>query len=106
MTRSRFMQWHITVGVPGIGRTACPATKDKRMKFCIPCLVFFGLSATAVHAEAPLAKLQVDPPQINLATAKDRQLLAVQAAYADGITRDVAAQASYVIANPALVRRD
>lgn len=68
-------------------------------------LIMLGMSSFA-FAEAPLAKLTVDPPQINLTTAKDRQLVAIQAAYADGITRDVAAQASYVVANPALVRRD
>lgn len=73
---------------------------------CFIASVFLVNGLGEAFAEAPLAKLQVDPPQINLATAKDRQLLAVQAAYADGITRDVAAQASYVIANPALVRRD
>lgn len=61
---------------------------------------------SSIFAEAPLVKLTVDPPTVNLATAQDRQLLSVQASYGDGITRDVAAQASFVIANPALVRRD
>jgi len=65
-----------------------------------------AFSQSLVFAEAPLVKLQVDPPQINLSTAQDRQLLSVQAAFADGITRDVGAQASFVVANPALLRRD
>ena len=68
--------------------------------------VFAVMAPHLAFAEAPLAKLTVDPPQVNLTTAKDRLLLAVQATYADGITRDVAAQATYVLANPALVRRD
>ncbi len=76
------------------------------MKLTISCFVVFGLTVTVLLAEAPLAKLQVDPPQVNLTTAKDRQLLAVQATYADGLTRDVAAQASYLLTNPALIRRD
>lgn len=74
-------------------------------RFAVAGLILLALSRLT-FADAPLAKLQVDPPQVNLTTAKDRQLLAIQATYADGITRDVAAQASYVFANPALVRRD
>lgn len=73
--------------------------------------VYFALcivaaAVTTARADAPLQKLTVDPPQVNLTTAQDRQLLVVQAAYADGVTRDVAAHASYVLANPALVRRE
>lgn len=74
-----------------------------RVTICSLALLTSGLVA---WGEAPLQKLQVDPPQVNLTTAKDRQLLAVQAVYADGITRDVATQATYVLTNPALVRRD
>ena len=74
-----------------------------RVLFCITATLAIAQTA---FAEAPLQKLQVAPAEVNLTTAKDRQLLAVQAVYADGITRDVAAQASYVLTNPALVRRD
>ena len=72
-------------------------------------LVLFLLSVftiSTVFAEAPLAKLQVDPPQVNLTTSKDRQLIVVQALYEDGITMDVAADATYELANPALARLD
>lgn len=63
-------------------------------------------AGSIAFADAPLQKLQVDPPQINLTTAKDRQSLVVQATYADGITRDVASQATYTLGNPAVVRQD
>jgi hypothetical protein len=76
-----------------------------RTQILIVISVTLVLSSFA-RADAPLQKLTVDPPQVNLTTAQDRQLLVVQAAYADGVTRDVAAQASYVLANPALVRRE
>ena len=56
--------------------------------------------------DSRLAKLEVFPPDVNLTTARDRQSLVVQATYADGITRDVTAEATLTLANPALVRRD
>ena len=63
------------------------------------------LSASAV-AESPLVQLNVYPPDIQLTTAKDRQLVVVQAVQADGITRDVAREATYSLANSALCRRE
>ena len=39
-------------------------------------------------------RLEVFPPEVNLTTARDRQSLVVQATYADGITRDVTAEAT------------
>jgi hypothetical protein len=41
-----------------------------------------------------------------MSSAQDRQLVVVQAVYSDGITRDVAKDATLTLANPALVRRD
>jgi hypothetical protein len=67
-------------------------------------LTLFATSAT--FADAALSKIEVSPPQINLSTAQDRQSFVVQATYADGITRDVTAQASFAPANAALLRRD
>ena len=49
--------------------------------------------------------LAVYPPDVNLETARDRQSLAIQVTYPDGVTRDVTAQAEMTIANPALVAR-
>ncbi|MDP1797822.1 MAG: DUF1549 and DUF1553 domain-containing protein [Planctomycetaceae bacterium] len=62
-----------------------------------------GLSAASA---ADLQKLVVFPADVNLTTAQDRQLLAIQAVYSDGITRDVGKEAAITVANPALVRRD
>ena len=56
--------------------------------------------------EAAVESLRVFPPQVTLLTAKDRQLVVVQAVYTDGLTRDVTSQAQWTLANPALVRRD
>lgn len=58
-------------------------------------------------ADAPaLSKLEAFPPEISLTSARDRQLITIQATFADGITRDVTKEATVTPANPALVRRD
>ena len=54
----------------------------------------------------PVAELRVFPADINLLTAKDRQLLVVQAVYASGLTQDVTSQATMTLANPALCRTE
>lgn len=60
-----------------------------------------------VSAQEPAVKeLRVFPPQLTLLTAKDRQLLVVQAVYSDGLMRDVTSRATLTFANPALVRRE
>ncbi len=64
---------------------------------------FGGLS---VASAADLQKVVVFPADVNLTTAQDRQLLAIQAVYSDGITRDVGKEAAITVGNPALVRRD
>ncbi len=52
--------------------------------------------AAPVYAKAPeLADVKVYPADVNLTTMRDRQSLVVQATYADGLTRDVTAQATY-----------
>ena len=62
--------------------------------------------ASASVGAADLAELRVSPPDVNLATALDRQGIVVQAVFTDGLTRDVTDQATWTLANPALVRRD
>lgn len=54
----------------------------------------------------PVTEVRVFPADINLLTAKDRQLMVVQAVYANGLTQDVTAQATMTLANPALCRRE
>jgi Protein of unknown function (DUF1549)/Protein of unknown function (DUF1553) len=69
-------------------------------------LLALGVTTPSIAGEAALSKLEVFPGDVHLSTARDRQSLVVQATYADGITRDVTAQATFTPANPALVRRE
>ncbi len=70
-------------------------------------LLLVALATIAVEARAAeLVELRVSPPQISLTGAQDRQAVLVQAVYSDGITRDVAAKATFTLGNPALVRQD
>src|SRR5262249_46883597 len=63
--------------------------------------------ADVAFADAPaLTNLQVFPPDIRLQTNRDRQSFVVQATYADGITRDVTAEAKAALANPSLAKLD
>jgi Protein of unknown function (DUF1549)/Protein of unknown function (DUF1553) len=55
---------------------------------------------------AVLANLQVFPPDVALATSRGRQVFVVQATFADGLTRDVTAEAKAALANPALAKLD
>jgi hypothetical protein len=64
------------------------------------------LASPAAAQESPVASLNVFPADVNLTTAKDRQLLVVQAVYANGLTQDVSAEAVLTLVNPALVRRE
>jgi hypothetical protein len=57
-------------------------------------------------AAPPPASVQVFPADINLLTGRGRQSMVVQATYADGITRDVTAQAKFTFAKAALVKFD
>src|SRR5262249_20849939 len=59
------------------------------------------------QADAPaLTSLEVFPPNINLFTARARQSCVVKATYADGITRDVTADAKFAFASPNMARLD
>jgi len=70
-------------------------------------IFMFGAVVGSARADAPApARIEVYPPDINLATARDRQLVVVQAIYADGITRDVTSEAVITPADPKLLRRD
>jgi hypothetical protein len=58
-----------------------------------------------VTASAPLQALAVYPPDVQLATSRSRQAFVVQATFADGITRDVTADARVTFSKPDLVQR-
>jgi len=55
-------------------------------------------------AQVPLTDLRVFPPEVNLATSRATANVVVQATFADGLTRDVTAQAKLTLANPALAK--
>ncbi len=61
--------------------------------------------SAAAQAQPTLEKLLVYPETVNLTTAGDRQLVVVQAVYSDGITRDVAKDATMTLSNGAVVRQ-
>ena len=76
------------------------------MRFIATILFIAGFAGLS-PAEAPvLTTLQVFPPDINLQSNRGRQSFVVQAAYADGITRDVTAEAKTTLSNPALAKLD
>src|SRR5262245_3231507 len=64
------------------------------------------LLATAPAPTPALTALEVSPPDVSLFTNRARQVFVVQATFADGITRDVTADAKATLANPALVKLD
>jgi hypothetical protein len=64
------------------------------------------LGRTAFADPAALTRLEAFPPDLSLSNARDRQMLVVQATYADGITRDITAEATITAADPKLLRRD
>jgi hypothetical protein len=62
--------------------------------------------ARADANSAQLDKLEVFPPDINLATSRDCQSIVVQATFTDGITRDVTTEAAITPADAKLMRRE
>jgi hypothetical protein len=67
-------------------------------------IAFLTVAGSAL-AQAP-AEVQVFPPDINLFTSRGRQTFVVQAVQADGITRDVTAQAKVTPGTAGVVRVD
>src|SRR5579871_2326698 len=58
----------------------------------------------ATADEARPANIAVYPADVNLLTARGRQMFVVQATYPDGLTRDVTAEAKSALADPALAK--
>jgi len=71
-------------------------------------IVFSLLCVTGLVAASPdaLTDLTVFPKEIRLTAQQDRQSLVVQALEADGVTRDLTAQATYSFADSSLVRME
>jgi len=66
----------------------------------------FSARAFAAASAPALSDVKVFPADINLKTRQDRQSLVVQAIYADGVTRDVTGQSTFVLGNQALAKLD
>jgi hypothetical protein len=69
-------------------------------------LALFSSVVTTTAAPASISDLKAYPPEVNLSSAKARQRIVVQATYADGITRDVTAEASSKIADTKQAKLD
>jgi hypothetical protein len=65
--------------------------------------VALGGSSTSL-AQAPVARLAVFPPDVQLTGSGDRQSFVVVATAADGVTQDVTAAVKVSVADPALAR--
>jgi len=67
-------------------------------------LVLASVLVSTAAADAPIAKVEVFPPDVELSTNRDRQKFIVVATRADGVTLDVTSQAQAKLANPALAK--
>ena len=67
------------------------------------CAILLFASATSIQAIAPVS-IAVFPPDVNMQSARGKQRIIVQAIYADGITRDVTAQAKVTISDPKIAK--
>jgi hypothetical protein len=80
---------------------------DQNLARCLAVwLAGVGLAGSVFAHSAEIRSLDVYPAAVVLTGSGDRQSVVVQASYADGITRDVTAEASQILANPALARRE
>src|SRR4051794_33259544 len=64
-------------------------------------LLAFTLTATTYGALDSAAPFQVFPNDVNLTTARDRQSLVVRITEANGVHRNVTAEAKFTLADPA-----
>ena len=67
------------------------------------CAILLLASATSIQAIAPVS-IAVFPPDVNMQSARGKQRIIVQASYADGITRDITAQAKVTISDPKIAK--
>ena len=67
------------------------------------CAILLLASANSIQAIAPVS-IAVFPPDVNMQSARGKQRIIVQASYADGITRDVTAQAKVTISDPKIAK--
>ncbi len=67
-------------------------------------LTLATLISPATAQTAALTTLEVSPPEINLLSARGKQVFVVQARFADGLTQDVTAAAKASLANGTLAK--
>jgi hypothetical protein len=99
------------VNAPRYTRRQEPRTSfTRKASLLAPAAAIFlwavSLPAAAPKAGTVQADLKVFPPEVRLSGKRDRQALVVEAVQADGLTRDVTAQAAIAVANKSLVRLD
>lgn len=68
--------------------------------------ILLSLPQMGTASDAALAELRVFPPDVQLNTKRDKQTYVVQAAYANGLTRDVTAEATVTLTDPSLVTKE
>jgi len=67
--------------------------------------ILLGPASMAMPADAPKpVSIHAYPADVHLNTNRDRQSFVVQAAYADGLTRDVTSEVAFSLANPEFVK--
>ena len=85
--------------------TKCSRLSPRWITFLASFFLCGLLPLSALAAKGPaLTDLKVYPADVNLKFRQDRQTLVVQALYADGVTRDVTADASFSLGNKAVAK--
>jgi hypothetical protein len=67
-------------------------------------LILLAALCLALPARAGLDSIQVFPSDVSLLTARGKQTIVVQAAFSDGITRDVTAKSKLALVDPKLAK--
>ncbi len=76
------------------------------MRYHLASLFCVGLLTGVASAQPAVTTLAVYPPEVKLFTSRARASFAVQATYADGLTRDVTSQAGLRLSNAAVCKLD
>jgi Protein of unknown function (DUF1549)/Protein of unknown function (DUF1553) len=76
------------------------------MRYVFACLLVAGVVTASFGQTPAVTALAVFPPEVNLFTSRAKASFVVQATYADGITRDVTAQAAIKLASAAVCKLD
>src|SRR5437899_1390121 len=89
--------------------TNARSERHPAMRYHLASVLCLGILAGLGRAQAPapaVTALGVYPTEVNLFTSRGKASFVVQATYADGITRDVTAQASARLAGTGVCKLD